>query len=198
MTHREIFNHETIVGSPVRHYLQMVLMMMVVWLMVSGRLEAKYLIMGLGTALIAAWVVMPIMYIKGKHSDRYYFVFGVNWLQYAFYWLWLINEVRAASLDVASAVMRPEMAIDPKFFGFKAHYDNPMAHATLANSITLTPGTVTLHVSEDGVYSIHALTPGATEGLLDGGMQEKVGKLFGEPTHIDIMMETPAMKEVQG
>jgi multicomponent Na+:H+ antiporter subunit E len=73
------------------------------------------------------------------------------------------------------------MVINARVIAFRIKYDNPMAHTTLANSITLTPGTVTLNVTEDGLYEIHALTDGAAEGLLGGGMQQKVADLFGEP-----------------
>ena len=38
-----------------------------------------------------------------------------------------------------------------------------------------------MNVTEDGLYEIHALTDGAAEGLLGGGMQQKVADLFGEP-----------------
>ena len=55
-----------------------------------------------------------------------------------------------------------------------------MASVMLANSITLTPGTVTLNVTDDGLYEIHALTKGAAEGVLDGSMQKKVADLYGE------------------
>lgn len=99
-------------------------------------------------------------------------------------------------MDVATSVMQPEMDIDPKFFSFRMAYDNPIAHATLANSITLTPGTVTLHVSDDDVYSIHALTTGAREGLLDGGMQERIAKLFGDPGVFEEVPVSDHIKEV--
>ena len=63
-------------------------------------------------------------------------------------------------------------------------YDSPVhtegGRAVLANSITLTPGTVTVDIQEDGTYSVHALTEGAKAGLLDGTMQGKVARLFGE------------------
>ena len=63
---------------------------------------------------------------------------------------------------------------------FRANYDNPAARALLANSITLTPGTVTVDILEDGTYSVHALTEESKAGLLDGTMQGKVARLFGE------------------
>ena len=58
--------------------------------------------------------------------------------------------------------------------------DNPMAKVLLANSITLTPGTVTINVTPEGIYEVHALTDGAAEGLLSGAMPRKVAELFGE------------------
>ena len=83
-------------------------------------------------------------------------------------------------MDVATSVIKSEMDINPKVFKFRMVYDNPMAEATLANSITLTPGTITIDVSDDGVYTIHALTNGAREGLMEGGMQRRIAQLFGE------------------
>ena len=73
-----------------------------------------------------------------------------------------------------------ELNIDPKVVRFRFKADNPMASVILANSITLTPGTVTMNVTDDGVYEIHALTVGAAAGVLDGGMQKKVADLYGE------------------
>jgi multicomponent Na+:H+ antiporter subunit E len=50
----------------------------------------------------------------------------------------------------------------------------------LANSITLTPGTITIDITDDGIFSVHALTQELREGLLDGSMQAKVAWLYGE------------------
>ena len=54
------------------------------------------------------------------------------------------------------------------------------ARFVLANSITLTPGTITIEITEDGIYSVHALTGELKEGLLDGSMQQKVAWLYKE------------------
>ena len=44
----------------------------------------------------------------------------------------------------------------------------------------MTPGTVTINVTPEGIYEVHALTDGAAEGLLSGAMPRKVAELFGE------------------
>jgi len=59
----------------------------------------------------------------------------------------------------------------------------------LANSITLTPGTVTLNVDDEGLFEIHALTVGAAEGVLDGSFQKKVADLFGEELDFAVVEE---------
>jgi multicomponent Na+:H+ antiporter subunit E len=56
---------------------------------------------------------------------------------------------------------------------------NRTGHIILANSITLTPGTITVDF-DDGVYSVHALVPGAAQSLLDAKMQSKLEGIFGE------------------
>ena len=96
------------------------------------------------------------------------------------YSLWLLKELVLANIDVVKATVRPELRIDPKVISFVFRADNPMAKVLLANSITLTPGTVTINVTPEGIYEVHALTDGAAEGLLSGAMPRKVAELFGE------------------
>ena len=77
------------------------------------------------------------------------------------------------------------------FVKFKVYMDNPMALTVLANSITLTPGTVTMDVTDDGIYTIHALTDNTANGIISGDMQGKVAKLFGEDTRFEILEVVP-------
>lgn len=182
-----VFNDETIVGNPVKYYIILSVVLFAFWLLLSGRLETKFIIYGIGTALISAYICMPLLMVPSKDGKKKYFAFGVSLPKYVLYWLWLINEVRKASIDVEKAVIRAEMDINPMMVSFKMPYENPLAHATLANSITLTPGTITVDVSEDGVYLVHALIDGARDGLLEGGMQRKIAELFGETCQCEVL-----------
>lgn len=96
------------------------------------------------------------------------------------YFFWLMWQLVLANIDVLLATTGQELNIDPKVVRFRFRADNPMASVILANSITLTPGTVTMNVTDDGVYEIHALTVGAAAGVLMAGMQKKVADLYGE------------------
>ena len=55
-----------------------------------------------------------------------------------------------------------------------------VGHILLANSITLTPGTITVDLT-DGTYLVHALAPGAAGSLLEAKMQSRLEAIFGEP-----------------
>ena len=94
-----------------------------------------------------------------------------------------------ANIDVLKATTSQELDIDPKVVRFYFRADNPMAYVVLANSITLTPGTVTLNVDDEGLFEIHALTVGASEGVLDGSFQKKVADLYGEKFDFAVVEE---------
>ena len=181
MKTKDMLNDKTIVGSPMKHLTVLAVVLFAFWFLLSGKVDFKFLLYGALTAIISAWICVPLLLLPNADGTKKYFIFDVNLGKYAVYWPWLLKEVENANIDVVKATVKSEMVINPRVIAFRIKYDNPMAHTTLANSITLTPGTVTLNVTEDGLYEIHALTDGAAEGLLGGGMQQKVADLFGEP-----------------
>jgi len=180
---------ETIVGSPMRHLVVLTVVLFAFWLLLSGRFELKFLFYGVLTAVVSAWICVPLLIVPNADGSKKYFIFDVPLGKYAVYWLWLLKEVVKANIDVVKATVKSEMVINPQVVRFRIKMDNPMALTTLANSITLTPGTVTLNVTSDGLYEVHALTDGAAEGLLDGGMQKRVADLFGEPFDYAVVEE---------
>lgn len=184
---QSFFKDTTIVGNPTQYYITLSVVLFAFWCLLSGRIELKFIIYGVATSLIASYICMPLLLIPSKDGKKKYFAFGVSLWRFALYWIWLMREVVNANLDVEKAVVKPEMEINPMMVSFKMPYENPMAHATLANSITLTPGTITVDVTEDGVYKVHALTDGAREGLLSGGMQQKIADLFGEHCEFSVL-----------
>ena len=72
------------------------------------------------------------------------------------YFVWLFKEVIKANLAVAKAVLSPELKISPSMINVPAHQDTDIGQAVFANSITLTPGTVSVDMEEDGIL-VHAL-----------------------------------------
>ncbi|MDP6121145.1 MAG: Na+/H+ antiporter subunit E, partial [Rhodospirillales bacterium] len=82
-------------------------------------------------------------------------------------------EIVKANFDVALAIVRPAMPIEPRLLLIKAGQKDDLARVIYANSITLTPGTVTI-ATEGSAFTIHALTRGAAEGLESGDMDRRV------------------------
>lgn len=197
MKTQELLHDEKIVGSPKKHFAKLAVLMMVMWIMLSGRFEAKFLIYGILTAIICGWICMPLLLVNSTDGKKKYFAFDFPVFKMLVYCGWLFIQLVLANLDVAKAVVRPDLAIDPKIVRFKVSMDNPIALTILANSITLTPGTVTVNVTDDGLFEVHALTAGAAEGLLGGDMQRKVAELFGQSEDFFVVEEETGEAIVQ-
>lgn len=180
MEKQGVLNDKTIVGSPMVHMTCLALVLFAFWMVLSGRTETKFVVYGILTAVVTTWITYPLLLVPNKDGSKKYYVFGFSVPKMIMYFFWLMWQLVLANIDVLLATTGQELNIDPKVVRFRFRADNPMASVILANSITLTPGTVTMNVTDDGVYEIHALTVGAAAGVLDGGMQKKVADLYGE------------------
>jgi multicomponent Na+:H+ antiporter subunit E len=80
---------------------------------------------------------------------------------------------------VTSLVLWPG-GIRSRVIRFRTHLQNEVAKVVLGNSITLTPGTVTVDIEGD-LFTVHALSDTAAESVLDGDMERRVAWVFGEP-----------------
>jgi multicomponent Na+:H+ antiporter subunit E len=69
------------------------------------------------------------------------------------------------------------MPIDPRVVEFDTKLKTDLGIATLANSITLTPGTVTIAADKDGRFKVHAIAQEPAESLLEGDMKRRVERL---------------------
>ena len=180
MEKQGVLNNNNIVGSSLVHKLSMFVVLFGFWMVLSGRTETKFIVYGLLTAAVTTWATYPLLLVPNQEGSKKYFVFGVSIPKFIMYFFWLMWQLVLANIDVLLATTAQELDIDPKVVRFYFRADNPMASVVLANSITLTPGTVTINVTDDGLYEIHALTRGAAAGVLDGSMQKKVAALYGE------------------
>lgn len=180
MNDRLFLHDKTVVGNPYAHYLRFTVYMFLFWLLISQTFTVKFIVMGLAASFVVSWVCTPLFMIRNHDQTKKYFALGVPLIPFAVYVLWLLKELVLANIDVAQATWKKSLPIEPEIIRFQVGFDNPLAIALLANSITLTPGTITLNVDRQGVYEIHALTPGAAEGIRSGSMMKKVAKLYKE------------------
>lgn len=95
-------------------------------------------------------------------------------LVYAPFLLW---EITKANIQIAYVVLHPDLPIDPAVVEFDAAVWSPLSVTTLANSITLTPGTLTVDVTR-WHFTVHTLTGASRRSLLDGGLERAVRFVF--------------------
>jgi multicomponent Na+:H+ antiporter subunit E len=142
------------------------------WLLLSGLLEGWLLALGIGSIVIVVLFANRMDVIDHEGHPIH-----ISW-RALLYWPWLAWEIIKANIDVARAILDPKLPITPKVLHIKCSQVTELGHVFYANSITLTPGTVTLGL-ENGAMDVHALTPGAIESLLDGEMDRRVHAVEG-------------------
>jgi multicomponent Na+:H+ antiporter subunit E len=145
----------------------------VAWILWSGYF--KPLLLGLGLASVAACVYLAMRMRKADGEGPGFSIMD-HIHQLATYWPWLLVEIAKSNLDVAKIVLKPTIKIDPVMIRVKASQSTAIGKTIYGNSITLTPGTVTVDV-EDDVFLVHALTPAGADSVREGEMDRRVAAL---------------------
>ena len=94
------------------------------------------------------------------------------------YLAWLLKEIIVANMDVIKRIVQPSLPISPTWVKVPAKQNSRLGRAVFANSVTLTPGTVSIDVGEEYIW-VHAISKEGAESLVDDGgiMGQKVCKL---------------------
>lgn len=128
---------------------------------------------GLLTATLVTVLLAPVAFSEQPSFAR----IGKQTVRMLVYAPYLLKEIAVANLQIAYVVLHPALPIDPEVVELQAAVWGDTAVTTLANSITLTPGTLTVSVT-DRAFSIHSLTAGARADLFDGGLERAVRFVF--------------------
>lgn len=153
---------------------------MVFWLVMSGRFQAKYIILGVISAALVTWVTNDGFYSVLRLGEfrkiSVGHILGQLW-RFLVYIPWLVYQIIMANFQVAYYVLHPKLPVDPGLLIFRTRMKKGMSQVTLANSITLTPGTITASM-ENGEYTVHTLKRSLAGLLEEGEMQRKVNHIF--------------------
>lgn len=145
-----------------------------IWLLFSGQWTHPVLV-PLGAASVAVTVYLAYrMRILDREGHPIHLLIPV--IQYL---PWLVKEVVKANLVVAGHIIRGRKSLSPRLCRLDATQKTDLGRVFLANSITLTPGTVTVYVREQEVW-FYALTEELERGVLSGEMDRRVTRLEGE------------------
>lgn len=151
------------------------LILMLTWMILSGHFDAFHLIMGAVCSGIVTWLSSDLLFEDRSLSLRTRLR---QLARIASYFVWLLGQVVLANIYTLKLALSPggldEVA--PRVVTFRTHLKSDFAKYLLAQSITLTPGTVTVKIVGDE-FHIHAISKVAADGL-DGSMEGWIKHIF--------------------
>lgn len=158
-------------------YLAMFLLLMFVWLLFTFNLKPDSLLVG-GLCSLLAVVVFGNYFPWGSRKflqpGRYFWA-----LAFLFVFLW---ECIKANFDVAYRVLHPGLPIRPGIVKVRLNVQTELARTMLANSITMTPGTITIDIIGDYIYIhwiyVSSLDPGVYSGKICGRFEKYIRRIF--------------------
>lgn len=150
----------------------------VFWMLLSGKFDAFHLTLGAICSILPAYLFHDLLFANVRVGDM-----RVVTARFIAYIPWLLQQILLANIHVASLVLRRRMPIDPQVVKFKTKLETDISSVVLANSITLTPGTITMDI-QDGVFYVHALSRKVAEELNAGEMEDRVAHIFMEADHL--------------
>lgn len=142
------------------------------WLLLSGYFTAFLISAGVGSAL-AVMLVARRMHVADAEGHPIA-ISGRALL----YWMWLGKEIVKSGWDVSKIIANPKLPISPTLVRFKPTQRSTVGLVTHANSITLTPGTITVAIDGDG-FLVHGLTRASAAAVVGSEMDRRVSAVEG-------------------
>jgi len=145
------------------------------WIVMSGRFDLFHLALGIISCAIVSYISHDLLFKDIKSKNRH-----IETIRFVKYLPWLFYQIVVANFYVAYLALDPMMSerIDPRIIKFKTKLKKEMSLVTFGNSITLTPGTITVLIKE-GYYYVHTIDMISAKGL-PGDMEKRVGKVHLE------------------
>lgn len=137
------------------------------WLLLSGMYTPFLVAAGAGCTL-AVFLLSRRMDV----IDREGFPVHLGWQAMVSYWPWLVKEIIKSGWDVSKRILDPRLPISPALVEFSPTQQSDLGLVIHANSITLTPGTISVEV-ERGRFLVHALTQEGAAGLAGSEMDSR-------------------------
>ena len=149
----------------------MFLLMMLLWILMSGKFDAFHLALGAISSALVAWISTDLLF---QDRDKSLGSRVTEAWRFFLYSCWLVWQIILANMHVIYLSLTPKPikeTLSPHIFNFKTTLKSDFARFVLANSITLTPGTVTIRVYKD-IFYVHAITFRAAGDLASDAISE--------------------------
>lgn len=144
-----------------------------IWLLLSGIYTPFILSLGILSCAAVVWVTIRMDIVDHEGHPLH-----LTWRALS-YWGWLVIEIIKANIDVVKFVLSPTLKISPTMIRVRASQQTDLGQVIYANSITLTPGTISVDVANNEIL-VHALSENGARDLLGGKMDRKVLKMAGD------------------
>lgn len=144
------------------------------WVIWSGMFDASHLSLGVISCLLIIYMSHDILFTSKKITSKHL----IEVIRFIKYIPWLLYQIVLSNIYVARLVMNPNMPIDPQVIRFKTKLKRNISVVTFANSITITPGTITADIKE-GEFYVHCISRKVADDL-PGEMEDRVAHIFME------------------
>lgn len=149
-------------------------MIFLLWVLFSGRITWEIAGFGVVIALGLAWFVQRFVAPDLTLRRQWLVLKRIpSYLKYA--WL-LVQEIVLANFQVMKLIWSDREIVVPKLAVFQTRLSTTSARVVLADCITLTPGTITVHL-EDDHYLVHCLDESMEAGLHDSSFERRLEKM---------------------
>jgi multicomponent Na+:H+ antiporter subunit E len=144
------------------------------WMAVTGAFSVPNFVLGLVFGACALFIIRADIAFIGK-QPRWGRIPALAWL--------FLKELLMSAIRVASIVVKRDMALKPGIFSYQSALSTPGQVTLLANLITLTPGTLTVDVAEDGctlfIHAVDCSDVEATRTDIRDGFERRIREAFG-------------------
>ena len=152
-------------------------LLMIFWLIMSGMYDLFHVSLGVFsviTVMLINYGILNYNYFNETENSES----GFKYLRLPYYLIFLLKEIIISALKVSYLVLHPKMPIKACIVKFRVNLPNMNAKVLLANSITLTPGTVSIDIKEDNMFIVHSFTNANTAAWMDYVLAREVAKLY--------------------
>lgn len=155
------------------HLLSLGLVLYALWVLLSGHFDPLLLGFGVASTALCLWIARRM-----DVTDREGIPVHLG-LRAPLYWVWLAVQIGKSNVDVARRILARDLPISPTTLRLRSVQRTTLGRVIYANSITLTPGTVSMSVDGDTIL-VHSLTEANAQALRDGEMDRRVAAFEGD------------------
>lgn len=153
-----------------RYTISLIIVLSLIWIGNSGFYNAMLLSFGAVSVLFVVFVAHRLDIVDEESQPL-----QISRRIFAF-WMWLLKEIVQSNIQVIKRIWLGPKSISPVVMQLKMSQQTDMGKTIYGNSVTLTPGTVTLDI-EDDVMTVYALTYDSIQYLQGGEMDRRVKRL---------------------